>query len=160
LLITYNKDIKIIWDPIISASAGYDFHKKISIEHLQHIMGSIEMITPNWEEIISLSGKEDALLGAELISKDCNVYLKGGHNMNNPGTDRIWLNKKPYILKPEKITSFSKHGTGCVLSAAITAYLALGNTELNACKQAKKYTYKFMTSNSSNLGQHQLPGKK
>ena len=30
LLLGYNNDIKIIWDPILKASAGFSFHKKIS----------------------------------------------------------------------------------------------------------------------------------
>ncbi len=156
LLISYNKDIKIIWDPIVSASAGYNFHKKISVKHLNHILGLIEMITPNWEEIIKLTDKPDASPAAEFISKYCNLYLKGGHNIKDLGTDRIWINKKEFVLKARNATSISKHGTGCVLSAAIAGYMALNNTKLASCELAKQYTYEFLLSNSSHLGQHKI----
>ncbi|WP_432803752.1 bifunctional hydroxymethylpyrimidine kinase/phosphomethylpyrimidine kinase [Chitinophaga horti] len=49
----------------------------------------------------------------------------------------------------------AKHGSGCVLSAAITANLALGDPLVRACGKAKAYTYQFLKSNSSLLGLHQ-----
>ena len=154
LLLSYNPIIKIIWDPILRASAGFDFHKKLPKKISKHIFSAIDWITPNWNEISLLSSEKDAIVGAEKLAIFCNVYLKGGHNIETPATDMVWINKKLDILHPKEITALSKHGTGCVLSSALTAYLALGNTAHKSCELSKEYTYQFLISNNSNLGYH------
>lgn len=154
LLLSYNNEIKIIWDPILKASAGFKFHKKLSQKYLQHIFESIEWITPNWEEVTALTGEKDAVSAAEEMAAFCNVYLKGGHSIETPATDMIWINRKLDILHPKEISELEKHGTGCVLSSAITAYLALGNPMHKSCELAKEYTCRFLVSNTSNLGCH------
>ncbi|MBP8192249.1 MAG: hydroxymethylpyrimidine/phosphomethylpyrimidine kinase [Chitinophagales bacterium] len=156
LLLGYNNDIKIIWDPILKASAGFSFHKKISKKYLKHIIDSAAWITPNWEEVQSLTGESDAVKGAEQLAAHCNVYLKGGHNVETPATDMIWINRKLDILHPAKISELEKHGTGCVLSSAIAAYMALGNSQHKSCELAKEYTYQFLISNETNLGYHKM----
>lgn len=156
LLETYNNTIKIIWDPILRASAGFQFHKKIPKKLAQHILDSIEFVTPNWNEVALLCNEKDVIVGAEHLAKHCNVYLKGGHNIETPATDMIWINKKLDILHPKSITELDKHGSGCVLSSALTAYLALGNSKHKACELAKEYTYQFLISNESNLGYHNM----
>jgi len=47
-----------------------------------------------------------------------------------------------------------KHGSGCVLSSAMTAYLALDYGMVKACYRGKKYTEKFLSSNKILLGYH------
>lgn len=51
-------------------------------------------------------------------------------------------------------TVYPKHGSGCVLSAAVTAQLAAGVSLFKACISAKQYTEKFLASHSSLLGYH------
>ncbi|MFN8237252.1 MAG: hydroxymethylpyrimidine/phosphomethylpyrimidine kinase [Chitinophagales bacterium] len=154
LLVAYNPGIVIVWDPILRASAGFDFHKKLSKKRLQYIFEKVTLVTPNWKEIQALSGEKDEVKGAEKIAAYCDVYLKGGHNIETPATDMLWIGKRLDILHPSEISELEKHGTGCVLSAAIIAYLALGNSMHNACKMAKDYTYQFIMSNPTNLGYH------
>ena len=154
LLKAYDKNIRIIWDPILKASAGFDFHKKLSRKHLTHVLNTIEMVTPNWQEVQALSGEKDAVNGAQKIAEYCHVYLKGGHSVETPATDMLWINKQLDILHPESITDLEKHGTGCVLSSAILSYLALGNSLKRSCELAKKHTLEFLLSNESNLGYH------
>ena len=154
LLRSYNKKIHIMWDPVISATSGYTFHKKLSQKYLYHIFQTIDLLTPNWNEIKLLTGEEDAIKAARAIAEYCNVFLKGGHSTETPGTDLLWKNKKLVILKPNVIAKSDKHGTGCVLSAAITAYLALGNTLERSCGLAKEYTYQYLISNETRLGYH------
>lgn len=155
-LLTYNPGIKIIWDPILRASAGFDFHKKMSKKLVHSILQQIYFITPNWNEVELLSQEKDVVVGAEKLAQKCNVYLKGGHNIETPATDMIWVQQKLDILHPTAITELSKHGTGCVLSSALAAFLALGNTTHKACELAKAYTYQFLVSNKNNLGYHSI----
>jgi hydroxymethylpyrimidine/phosphomethylpyrimidine kinase len=155
LLHAYNKEIRVVWDPVLRASAGFDFHKKIPRKQLIHILGNIDLVTPNWDEVSALSGNADAVKGAQEIAEHCHVYLKGGHSVETPATDMLWINKRLDILHPTAITELDKHGTGCVLSAALLAYLALGHSWHKSCVLAKAYTYRFLVSNESKLGYHQ-----
>lgn len=156
LLKTHNSNIKIIWDPILRASVGFDFHDKIPKKYLKYILKNIFLITPNWQEIQPLSDQRDAIIGAEKIAHSCAVLLKGGHNIETPATDILFIEDNLEIFHPKQITELEKHGTGCVLSSAITGYLALGNDLHTACELAKEYTYNFIISNNRKLGYHSM----
>ena len=58
---------------------------------------------------------------------------------NLKGVD-VWFDGKNWeILSTETIKTKHTHGTGCTLSAAITANLALGKEPFLAVKYAKDY---------------------
>lgn len=154
LLYVNNSAVKIIWDPILRASAGFNFHKKIPQKKIKNILKSIHFITPNWNEAAYLWNENDAIKSSEKLSEYCNVYLKGGHNIETPATDILLIEDSIEVFHPKQITELEKHGTGCVLSSAIAAYLASGIPLFNACEMAKEYTYSFLTSNASKLGYH------
>lgn len=156
LLKAHNPSVKIIWDPILRASTGFNFHKKISKKDLRYILKNIFLITPNWNEIIPLSNENDVVIGAEKIAKFCAVLLKGGHNIETPATDILFIEEDIEIFHPTKITELEKHGSGCVLSSAITGYLALGNDIKKSCFLAKEYIYNFLVSNHTKLGFHTI----
>ena len=42
---------QIVWDPIIRASAGFEFHKTINNQQLIGVLKKIDLITPNIDEI-------------------------------------------------------------------------------------------------------------
>ncbi|MBL0288950.1 MAG: bifunctional hydroxymethylpyrimidine kinase/phosphomethylpyrimidine kinase [Bacteroidetes bacterium] len=46
-----NPFVKIIWDPILSSSSGFVFHKKWNSNELYSVLEDLYLITPNWEEI-------------------------------------------------------------------------------------------------------------
>lgn len=156
LLHAYDKEIRIVWDPILRASAGFDFHKKVSRKQLHFILDNIDLVTPNWDEAVVLSGNADAVNGSQSLAEHCSVYLKGGHSVETPATDMLWINRRLDILHPKEISELEKHGTGCVLSSAILAYLALGNSLHKSCVLAKAYTYRFLVSQEGKLGYHAI----
>ena len=81
---SHHPKIKIIWDPIISSSSGFDFHQGFSKE----ILNELFLITPNLNEIHAFgSEKKDAKEIALELSSLCHVYLKGGHSKENKGKD-------------------------------------------------------------------------
>ena len=82
---SYNEKPKIIWDPILSASAGFDFNHDLTA--LDEVLKDIYIITPNWNEIKKLSENNDPENGAEQLAQLTNVYLKGGHNPLRKGKD-------------------------------------------------------------------------
>ncbi|HCQ28704.1 MAG TPA: hydroxymethylpyrimidine/phosphomethylpyrimidine kinase [Flavobacteriales bacterium] len=153
LLKKYLPDIKIIWDPVLSASAGKEFN--INLNDFDNLLNDIFLLTPNFNEVKILGQEDDAFLAAEKLAQKTNVYLKGGHNPENPAKDYLYFNQKCYPLNPKpKQKIYPKHGSGCILASAITANLAKGYPMIKACLRAKRYIEKVMSSNPSLLCFH------
>jgi len=151
---TYNSSLKIVWDPILSASSGFEFNHDLS--ELKEVLKDIFIITPNWDEVKQLSKKEDSFEGSSNLSQLTNVYLKGGHNPLIKGKDFLFFKEKRYSLNPKVKVNFEKHGSGCVFSAVLTANLAVGYPIIKACLRSKSYMYKFLNSSPTLLGHHKL----
>lgn len=139
------KDAFIIWDPILKASTGFEFHKNpvLSIQDY-----GFDLITPNLEEIGPIGRPE-------VVAKTSAVFLKGGHAQDN-ATDMLFIGDNIIEYPSERIPGASKHGSGCVLSSSILANKTKGTTTQEACKKAKEYTAEFLISTDSLLGKHQL----
>lgn len=149
-------DVKIILDPVLKSSSNYEFHSP-EIEKLETLLSKIFMLTPNSLELKKLYPNITKEEACEQISNNCHLYLKGGHRENNPGKDELFSrDTKHYALNPKMKGISEKHGSGCVLSSAIAAHIALGFPLLKACFRAKRYTEKFLSSNPSLLGFHKL----
>ncbi|MEM0574904.1 hydroxymethylpyrimidine/phosphomethylpyrimidine kinase [Flavobacterium polysaccharolyticum] len=148
-------ETKIVWDTVLKSTTEFDF---LTIENqttLIEVLKEIHLITPNYDEILQLSSKGiNAETTAILLSKHCPVLLKGGHNPNEIGFDYLYLENEYFSLPPNTTKIFGKHGSGCVLSSAITAYLALGQNLKTACEKAKTYTENYLLSTPSKLGHH------
>ena len=151
---TNNQQPKVVWDPILSASAGFDFGHDLS--DLKEVIKDIYIITPNWNEIKQLSGIEDAQKGAEQLAELTNVYLKGGHNPETKGKDYFYFKEEVLPFNPKVKVLYEKHGSGCVFSSALTSNLAIGFPIIKACLRSKAYMYKFLNSSPSLLGAHKL----
>ena len=160
LILHLNSNIsnpKIIWDPILKASAGFTFHNKIERLKLEEICKNIFLITPNFDEIKKLTDEEDEKKAAKDLSKFCHVFLKGGHNENDLGRDFLFTTDgKDFSFRAKQKIEFGKHGSGCVLSSAITANLAKEFKLHRACLRAKQYTAEFLNSNKNLLGYHKI----
>ena len=103
-----------------------------------------------------LAGVENPIVAAEELSAYCNVLLKGGHNKEEPGVDYLFIKSKAQKIAPMSQNIFPKHGSGCVLSSAIAANLALGNDLITSCRNAKMYVEQFLSSSPSLLGVHNV----
>ncbi len=150
-----NKAIKIVVDTVIKSSSGFNFWNETTNEQLLfETLSKIFLITPNYNEALQLILSSNAKEAAEKLSVHCNVLLKGGHNKEEPGVDYLYIKNNIERLESNTNNTYAKHGSGCVLSAAITANLALGFDLVSACKNAKKYIEKFLSSNHTLLGYH------
>lgn len=148
---------KIVWDTVVKSSTTFDFLEIKNYESLKIILNDIDLITPNYNEIIKLSQEQtDPESIAEMLSEYCTVLLKGGHNPNELGVDYLYTKDQFYRLEPHSIKVYEKHGSGCVLSSAITANLAEGENILNACQIAKIYIENYLLSNQTKLGYHHV----
>jgi len=147
---------QIIWDPIVKASAGFQFHGHFEREQLFAALENCFLITPNTEEVIFLAGIDKPMEAAQLLAKFCNVLLKGGHSKEEPGVDNLFIKNTIEKIFPTGKEVFAKHGSGCVLSAAIASNLAKGNDLITTCRKAKIYVEQFLSSNETLLGTHDV----
>ena len=125
----------VVLDPVMVATSG---DRLIASETVQVLVRELfpraTLITPNLDEAVLLMGRdisEASVLesaGRDLLAMGARaVLLKGGHL---PGDDVMDLLVQPNTpserLSSPRIHSNNVHGTGCTLSSAIAAYLALG----------------------------------
>ena len=156
---TKNQELrtKLIWDPILKASAGFEIHKGFEKEKIIFILKNIFLITPNIDEIRILTDENDEMKAAKELSTYCNVFLKGGHSKEKQGRDYLFTTDgKMFPYKAKEISKAGKHGSGCVLSSAITSNLANGLSLQRSCLKAKDYVTKFLMSNKTLLGYHKI----
>ena len=139
---------KIVWDPILRASAGFDFHQH-GLSVFYDLLKSIDLITPNWKEL-SASGN-NALEVAMQLSFHCGVVLKGGHSMEERAND-YWINKgSSECFSLPRLSNVDKHGTGCMFSSAIASNIALGHTFAQSISIAKAFVYDRLQSQEGGL---------
>ena len=150
--------VKIILDPVLSASANYRFHTDASIdknEFLDSVLEKTYLITPNFNEIQSLYATKNIEATIAHISSKTNLFLKGGHREDALGKDVLYQSNGTAVeMLPEDGDYTEKHGSGCVLSSAITSYLALGFSLETACLKGKRSTEKVLSSSTNLLGYH------
>ncbi|PCI31343.1 MAG: hydroxymethylpyrimidine/phosphomethylpyrimidine kinase [Flavobacteriaceae bacterium] len=157
-LLLHQPNLKIILDPVLSASASYLFHADDSsdeMEFLDKVLEKTYLITPNFEEIQGLYAAKNIEETIAHISSKTHLLLKGGHREDSLGKDVLYHRNGSVVeMLPEKGNYTEKHGSGCVLSSAITCYLSLGFSLENSCVQGKRYTEKVLSSTTNLLAYH------
>jgi hydroxymethylpyrimidine/phosphomethylpyrimidine kinase len=103
------------------------------------------VVTPNVPEAEALTGLSIATTtdlrraAEQLVAMGARAALvKGGH-LAGPAVDVLWDGRRAVELTAPRLASVHTHGTGCTLSAAIAARLALGDDLDAACRAAKAY---------------------
>lgn len=142
----------IVYDPIIKASAGFTFHAQP--DAFLDVLQKVYCITPNIPEAEWLFGKAHLYEQLEEQSETLNIYLKGGHSNDDIVTDLLFVAGHTYAFPNDRIEQGEKHGSGCVLSSALMAQLALGNDLPTAAENAKAYTHQYLASSTTLLGHH------
>lgn len=153
-----NKNTKIIWDPVLKSSTGFTFQEPEKFqEELDEVLEKVYMVIPNVDEIKSFY--QDFTMEEKIgcIKMKTNLYLKGGHRTESPGLDEVYTTGGNYFsLEPVRKDCTEKHGSGCILSSALAAQLALGSPLPEACRKAKSYIENVLASNNTLLGYHTL----
>ncbi|UOQ72974.1 hydroxymethylpyrimidine/phosphomethylpyrimidine kinase [Hymenobacter cellulosilyticus] len=147
----------IVWDPVLKATAGYEFHQHPDWKLVLKLLAECTLITPNLPEMLRLWPATSAEAAAADAAMFCPVLLKGGHGSGHEAVDTLFFDGENYHFTQPRLPHGEKHGSGCVLSAAVLAQLALGNSLPDACRLGKHYTTTFLASNDTLLGYHSLP---
>ncbi|QGR20547.1 bifunctional hydroxymethylpyrimidine kinase/phosphomethylpyrimidine kinase [Stygiolobus azoricus] len=136
--------IKLVLDPVMVAKSGDQLVTEDTVEALKSLMKHSLITTPNKFEAEKLTSQkinsiEDLMKAAKTIYEEhgVNVVVKGGSTLG--GVDVAIINGNVITLRGDEINTTNTHGSGDVFSAAITAYLAKGETLENALRLAKNY---------------------
>lgn len=144
------KDTPVIFDPVMVATSGDKLIKEETVSVLKRVLFPLmTLITPNLDEAEILTGQsitsvqEMQKAAKALLQSNCGaVLLKGGHLKGEKLYD-VYINSNgdELIFESDYIDSENVHGTGCTLSSAIAAYLALGNDLPLAIEKARIYVH-------------------
>jgi hydroxymethylpyrimidine/phosphomethylpyrimidine kinase len=137
----------LIVDPVMVAKSGHALLKPEAIETLKTTLIPLALlVTPNIPEAEHLSDQKirtiaDARQAAKAIHKlGCrHVLIKGGHLLEEKGTDLLYDGRYFHIFKTDYIDTPHTHGTGCTFASAIAAQLAHGKPLPEAVQAAKIY---------------------
>jgi len=149
------KPAHIVADPVMVATSGAKLLDDEAIDVLvSDLLPQVSLITPNLPEAGVLCGhipasSSEMVAAAEKLSVRFNtsVLIKGGHDSSDLAQDVLCTPGGVFSLSSPRIKNpVSTHGTGCSLSAALTASLACGNPLLEAVVEAKAYVFEAIRS--------------
>jgi len=144
-ILSKRTNIPLIVDPVMVATSGSTLVDKNAIQtYRDQLLPLATLITPNMPEAAVLldepiQAKADLEPAAKKLSElyQTSVLLKGGHLPGNDDIlDILWHNGKAHHFTATKIDIACTHGTGCTLSAAITAHLAQGADMVDAVRSS------------------------
>lgn len=142
----------LVVDPVMGSTSGAPLLSAAGLRALiEDLLPLTLVLTPNLEEAAALTGHMvDDLAGMRAAAEELRgrgatwVLVKGGHLGGRLGDERRAVDVLAgpggiTELEAERIDSPTTHGTGCVLSAALTAQLARGVPVPEAAARAKEH---------------------
>lgn len=151
----------LVVDPVMVSTSGYQLLTDEVIRILtEELLPRASIVTPNIPEAEILSGMkilhdEDGAEAIERILQLCpSVLLKGGHTSGSIADRFASKNQDSLCFPKKKIITRNTHGTGCTLSAAIAAELALGLSMEDAIYEAECYIDQAILQGSNALLGH------
>lgn len=127
-------EIPVVLDPVMVASSGDKLMEDATVQKLKEVLFPLAtIVTPNLDEAEILAGmpvldKAQMIKAGEMMLQiGCQaVLVKGGHLAGNRLYDcLLQKGKNPEVYASPLINTNNTHGTGCTLSSAIAAYMAL-----------------------------------
>lgn len=140
-------ELRVVVDPVMVAKSGDRLLRPDAVDALREdLLPRAALLTPNLPEASELTGLpiagEDEMraAGEKLLGLGARaVLVKGGHLDGDAVVDLFLDGSRVVLLRSHRIHTRATHGTGCTLSAAVAANLALGRTLAEAVKRARQY---------------------
>ncbi len=140
------KPRNIVIDPVMVSTSGHRLLDDEAEDSLfKHLLPLADLITPNLYEAeiladMKIKSADDIVVAAKKISAGFGggILIKGGHSMDN-ADDYLYYNGEGLWFRGSRIENPNAHGTGCTLSSAVAAGLAVGNDLISSIKSAKEY---------------------
>jgi hydroxymethylpyrimidine/phosphomethylpyrimidine kinase len=141
----------LVVDPVMVATSGDMLLQPDAVDAVRReLLPLADIITPNLPEAARLLGQPVAKNVAEMEAQarallalgPKAVLLKGGHGEGSEAVDILLTRDgSPVRLVLSRVDTRNTHGTGCTLSAAIVAGLALGESLQDAVAFAKYFVH-------------------
>jgi hydroxymethylpyrimidine/phosphomethylpyrimidine kinase len=136
----------LVVDPVMVAKSGDPLLRPDARQALiTRVLPLALVVTPNLPEAEALTGMPVTdRVGMEEAARRIgalgprHVLVKGGH-LKGDAVDLLWDGRGFQEFSVPRVDSSNTHGTGCTLSAAIAAGLALGHALPDAVARAKAY---------------------
>ena len=157
----------VVLDPVMIATSGDPLLNQSSIRSLiDSLVPQVDIITPNVAELVALCEAQNINIDTEQLTKETlsllsdqlfvslpiksnssriAVLSKGGHLNDDQASDYLITERGDTWFNNVRIETNNTHGTGCTLSAAISANLAMGEPIEKACLNAKLYLTKALS---------------
>jgi hydroxymethylpyrimidine/phosphomethylpyrimidine kinase len=140
----------LVVDPVAVSSTGATLLDPGGVDALRaELLPLADLVTPNLSEAAALAGTAAPItdragmeaVAAALLALGAGAVLVTGGHLDEAGSPDLLLagDEVPVWLEGERLHGRNTHGTGCVLSAAITARLARGEALGEAVRGAKAY---------------------
>jgi hydroxymethylpyrimidine/phosphomethylpyrimidine kinase len=137
----------VVLDPVLVSTSGVPL---LSVAGLRALRGDLlpvsDLVTPNRDEAAAISGvairtEHDVRQAARRIGDlgACAVLVTGGDAPGERVRDVLWNGKGFRTFGHRRIATAATHGSGCTLSSAIAANLALGDSLEAAVSRAIRY---------------------
>ena len=141
----------LVVDPVATSSTGGRLLSPGGRAALRnHLLPLADLVTPNLAEAGALARWEDPPSDREAMLRVAEAVLQlgpkavlvtGGHLPGSEAADLLMRTdgSEPRWFSGPRLDSSNTHGTGCVLSAAVTARLARGEDLVQAVEGAKAF---------------------
>jgi hydroxymethylpyrimidine/phosphomethylpyrimidine kinase len=146
----------LVVDPVVRSTSGFDLIDEAALLSLiKTLFPLADLVTPNVPEAERITGiailsEEDIEAAARMMQSMGaeNVLIKGGHSLSagspessvaRKAKDHLFIGDSLHVFEADFIETMATHGTGCTLSAAIAASLALGKDLIGAVASAKEF---------------------
>jgi hydroxymethylpyrimidine/phosphomethylpyrimidine kinase len=137
----------LVVDPVFVSKHGDTLLADDAVAALRdRLLPLAAVVTPNLPEASALTGidivdRDGMEEAARVLARTgvATVMVKGGHLGGDTSPDLVYADGTATWLDAPRIEGRHTHGTGCTLSAAITAELARGMDPADACIAAKRF---------------------
>ncbi|HEY3413375.1 MAG TPA: bifunctional hydroxymethylpyrimidine kinase/phosphomethylpyrimidine kinase [Armatimonadota bacterium] len=152
--ITRRKLPNVVLDPVLAAKDGRVLLTPRGIRRLiSDLLPKTLIVTPNVPEAAALAQRaistlDEAREAARIIHGHGArwVIVKGGHWADDTSPIDLVFDGETFVeLAGDRIPGPSVRGTGCLFSASLAAYIALGTGVLDAAVKAKSFVARAIT---------------
>jgi hydroxymethylpyrimidine/phosphomethylpyrimidine kinase len=143
-----------VLDPVMVATSGDQLLEDDAVSAIRNeLMPLATLVTPNLHEAGILVGRpirdvpamESAARELTGNGRAKAALIKGGHLPGNELVDVLY-DGALHHFRHQRIETSHTHGTGCTLSAAVAAHLALGSSLLASVTVALDYVHRAIES--------------
>ncbi|MFM8930711.1 MAG: hydroxymethylpyrimidine/phosphomethylpyrimidine kinase, partial [Gemmataceae bacterium] len=144
----------LVIDPVMVSKHGLPLIDPEAIDcFMRHLLPHAFLLTPNLNEAARLTGRRVGTVAEMDVAAQAladlgarHVLVKGGH-LEGQAVDVLLAHGELVHLPASRVDTPHTHGTGCVLSASITARLAQGQAVEEAVRGAKDFVHRAIATN-------------